>query len=100
MRADIERLQLAREFFNVVIVVRFPFRPLAEALAHSLKPGGLLFYRTFNTNYLREKPALNRNNLLAPGELTSLFSALDVIETNDSPGLDDSLSFLIGRRRH
>ncbi|MBB3048636.1 2-polyprenyl-3-methyl-5-hydroxy-6-metoxy-1,4-benzoquinol methylase [Litorivivens lipolytica] len=61
--------------FDVIVVSRFLHRPTLPALATALKPGGLLFYQTFN----RAKPEGGPSNpdfLLERGELLRVFSNL------------------------
>ncbi|WP_372777085.1 class I SAM-dependent methyltransferase [Litorivivens sp.] len=63
--------------FDVIVVSRFLHRPSLPALAQALRPGGLLFYQTFN----RDKPAGGPGNpdfLLEPGELLAVFSSLQL----------------------
>ena len=59
----------------MIVVSRFLHRPSLPALAQALRPGGLLFYQTFNRN----KPAGGPSSpdfLLEPGELPEVFSNL------------------------
>ena len=96
--ADLERIALPRDFFDVVVVVRYLYRPLVAQLKSTLKPGGIVIYKTFNVNHLREKPDFKREYLLERGELREWFANYDAIITNDSPKLDDALTWLIARK--
>jgi len=96
--ADLERIALPRDYFDVVLVVRYLYRPLVAQIKSTLKPGGIIIYKTFNTNHLREKPDFKREYLLQHGELREWFSDYDVMATNDSPQLDDALTWLIARK--
>lgn len=72
---DAEQRPPEPEQFDVIVVSRFLHRPTLPALAAALKPGGLLFYQTFN----RAKPAGGPSNpdfLLERGELLKVFSSL------------------------
>jgi SAM-dependent methyltransferase len=82
VRADLERgasIPLRAGAFAGVLVFRYLHRPLADALAALLRPGGLLVYETFTT----AQRALGRGPrspafLLAPSELPALFPGLRV----------------------
>jgi SAM-dependent methyltransferase len=66
--------------FGAVLVFRFLSRPLADALANALRPGGLLLYETFT---LRQRALArgprNPDFLLRAGELRALFSDLEIL---------------------
>lgn len=83
--------------FDLLLVFRYLNRDLFPALEETLRPGGLMFYKTFNRNHLREKPGFNPEYLLEPGELKRCFSGLEVLAASN----DDSQapeSFLIARK--
>ncbi len=74
---DTEKYPPEADSFDVIVVSRFLHRPSLPALAQALKPGGLLFYQTFN----RDKPAGGPSSpdfLLERGELLRVFSALEI----------------------
>ena len=96
--ADLEALSLPMDFFSLVLVVRYLYRPLIAQLKRALRPGGLIIYKTFNVNYQRERPAFHPDYLLEPGELATIFADFELIATNDSQHLVDSTTFWIGRR--
>ncbi len=96
--ADLERIVLPRDHFDVALVFRYLYRPLIAQIKSALKPGGLVIYKTFNSNHLRARPDFKREYLLERGELREWFSDFETIETNDSPQLADGLSYLIGRK--
>ncbi len=82
LRWDLETghaLPLAPGRFAAVLVFRYLHRPLADALAAALRPGGLLLYETF-TIHQRDLPQGPSNPafLLEPGELPRLFPGLRV----------------------
>lgn len=96
--ADLDRFVLRPDAFDLVVVFRFLSRRLIPDLKQTLRPGGLMFYQTFNANRRRHAPAMNRDYLLERGELAELFRDFETIETNDTPELTDELSYWIGRR--
>lgn len=61
--------------FDMIYVSAFLERELCPQIMASLKPGGILFYQTFNQVPLEGKPS-NPKFLLAEGELLDLFAGL------------------------
>lgn len=60
--------------FDIIVVTRFLDRALCPAIVQALKPRGLLFYQTFVHGLS------NRDYLLEPNELLSLFADLHILE--------------------
>lgn len=83
--------------FSLVVVFRYLDRTLIPRLLRSLRPGGLLIYKSFNTNLLRERPDFNPDYLLDPGESAALFAGLEPIGTNDSTSLTATATWWVGR---
>ncbi len=96
--ADLERFVLPPDLFDVVLVIRYLSRPLFPRLKRTSKPGGLIIYKTYNINYLHERPTFHEEYLLKRGELAKTFDDFDVIATNDSPRIEESMTYWIGRR--
>ena len=96
--ADLDRFTVPPDYFDLVLVVKFLSRSLIPALKQTLKAGGLFIYNTFNLNLLQERPGFNAHFLLEPGELAALFEDFDTIDSNDSPSIEKSLSYWIGRK--
>ena len=97
LAADFDQFFIPRDFFAVVVIVRFLDRKLTSALVESLVPGGVLFHRTFNVNHLKNAPSFNPRFVLARGELLDLYDDLDVIDTNDDTDTTEPLSFVLAR---
>jgi tellurite methyltransferase len=96
--ADLERFSLPPEYFDLVLVVRYLYRPLIAQLKRAVKSGGLVIYKTFNSNHLQDNPDFRKEYLVEHGELSKWFADFQLIATNDSPRLQDSLSYFIGRK--
>ncbi len=84
VRADLETSQgipVKAGSCGAILVFRFLFRPLADAIADALAPGGLLLYETFTIHQrsLAQGPR-NPAFLLDPGELRRLFAGLEVLD--------------------
>jgi tellurite methyltransferase len=88
LRTDLETphgIPLRAGSCSAILVFRFLFRPLAAAIEAALAPGGLLLYETFTLaqRSLPQGPS-NPAFLLAPGELPTLFSRLEVLAYSES----------------
>jgi hypothetical protein len=90
--------------FDLIVVTHFLDRSLAPAIAAALRPGGLLYYQTFNREPVSARGPSNPAYRLAPNELLDLFRGLvvrvyrDEGRTGDtSQGLRD-LAQLIAQR--
>lgn len=88
LQADLEHGDYSPppESFDLVLVFFYLYRPLFPALQASLRPGGLLIYRTYTVERLRRRPKANPDYLLQPGELRNAFADLRVLEYEESPG--------------
>lgn len=99
LAADLDHWSPPLDHFDLMVVVRFLNRSLMPRLTRSLKSGGVLFYKTFNENFLKEKPTFPAAYVLEPGELSQCFPDLEMLETNETEPLADSQSYWIGRKR-
>ncbi len=91
---DLDDWQWPGQAFDVLCVFRFLNRNLFDAMNDSLRPGGLLVYQTFNTNFLIDKPGFNAEYVLADNELNESFANFEVV-VNDQTG---STTRYIGRK--
>ena len=101
---DVEEIVLPQEAFGLISVVRYLQRSLFDKIVSALIPGGLIFYKTFNTNKLARNPGFNPDYLVKVGELDQVFSSLDILASD--PNADDSgtaekktSSYILGRKR-
>jgi SAM-dependent methyltransferase len=105
LRADLEggtAIPLRPGAFGAVLVFRYLHRPLADAIASLLRPGGLLVYETFTT----AQRALGRGPrnpafLLEPGELPVLFQGLRTLSFEEGlygDGVPEALARLLAVR--
>mgnify|MGYP003394634243 CR=1 FL=1 len=60
--------------FDIVIVTNYLHRQLFDAIAQSLRPGGMLIYETFMLGNERHGRPSNPAFLLKPGELLAAFA--------------------------
>jgi SAM-dependent methyltransferase len=87
VRFDLEAgraLPLRERRCGAVLVFRYLHRPLAPAIERLLTAGGLLLYETFTTAQRAEGSGpRNPDFLLEPGELPTLFPALEPISYDE-----------------
>ncbi|MFV8833832.1 class I SAM-dependent methyltransferase [Aquisalimonas sp.] len=75
--------------FDVIVVSAFLHRPLCDAIASALRPGGLLFYQTYCQTRVSTGGPSNPDFLLADGELLQLFPGLKPIVYREEGTLGD-----------
>lgn len=95
--ADLDRFVLPPDTFDAVLVFRYLNRDLVDPIRLSLRPGGLLFFKTFNHRHLDKHPGFPREYVLDDGELTTWFDALDCVATNDGES-PDTTYYWVGTR--
>lgn len=78
LEADLSQLQ-ARQPVDLICIARYLHRPMLPLLADLLNPGGFLLYQTFMQGCEKIGRPRNPKFLLAPDELRSTFSDLDVL---------------------
>lgn len=98
VNADLDRYRPPPDAFDLVMVFRYLNRSLYLPLERTLRPGGLIFFKTFNQNFLKSNPGFNPDYVLRPGELARAFAALDQLDTNDTAEVQESLSWWVGRK--
>ena len=65
---------LKNEYYDIIIVVNYLYRPKIKKLMNLLKKGGYLLYETFSLGNEKFGSPQNRNYLLKDRELINLFS--------------------------
>ena len=73
---DLETAQewpLVKEYFDVIIVVNYLYRPKIKKLINLLKKDGYLFYETFSSGNEKFRSPKNPDFLLRDGELLNIF---------------------------
>ncbi len=96
--ADLEHLSLPANSFDVIVVMRYLDRERIPLLKRTLRPEGLLVFKTFNQNFLKEKPSFPRAYVLDDGELKAWFKNWRCIDTNDFADNADSFTHWLGYR--
>ncbi len=68
-----EEWPLAKEYYDVIIVVNYLYRPKIKKLMNLLKKGGFLFYETFSVGNEKYGSPKNPKFLLKDRELLDIF---------------------------
>lgn len=95
--ADLDRLSLPEAAFDLVLLFHYLNRGLVGPIRRSLKPGGVLFFKTFNSRKRLERPDFPEKYLVADGELSEWFAGLHCVATNDGAS-EDATYHWIGYR--
>lgn len=95
VEVDLDRYVIPKETFDTIVVTRFLDRVILPSIEKALRPGGWLFYQTWNTRRLETRPDFSPEFLLSPGELEEAFAGLQIIEADDA----GELSHIVCQRR-
>ncbi|MGQ0735226.1 MAG: class I SAM-dependent methyltransferase [Acidobacteriota bacterium] len=74
-----DRVQLGVEAYGVVVVIHYLHRPLIPAIIAAIRRGGVLIYETFTVAQAARGHPRNPRFLLAPGELPTLVTPLEIL---------------------
>ncbi|MCA9770863.1 MAG: methyltransferase domain-containing protein [Myxococcales bacterium] len=105
--ADMEKeppeFEIPGDFYEVIVVVRYLWRPLFALIERGLAPGGWLIYETFTTDQAKLGKPTNPDFLLKPGELKTAFPGLKVLhyEEGTRPTADggrEAVASLVARK--
>ncbi len=95
--ADLTRVLLPQDRYDVVVDCFYLDRALVGVLKKAVRPGGIVLLQTMNQSaLLREQPA-NPAHLLELGELAAWFDDFDVLWLEDDPEASD-VSGVVARR--
>jgi len=90
--------------YDLILVMRYLNRELIASFWDAVRPGGMVLYRTFHTDWARLHTDFQRGFLLQPGEFTTLFGDWEWLAyeerrlppDGDSP--DDCTSAILARK--
>ena len=78
--ADLERFDVSRETFDLILCINYLQRPLFPRLESALSPGGEVLFETYTRAQLQFAAGpRSPDHLLEPGELRSAFPGLQTI---------------------
>lgn len=95
---DLDDYPIPRDRYDLIMVFYFFASDIMRPLSDALKPGGLLFYATYNHGHLSEKPEFNPDYLVPPGGLKPFFPVLETILDEPEYGDAGDVSRLIARK--
>ena len=98
LTADLDEIALDKETYDLAVCFRYLNRALFPSMKTVLKPGGLLFFKTFNVHHLVLSPKFNPAYVLQPGELSQSFSGMLMIDLNDGEDPQITQSWIVARR--
>jgi tellurite methyltransferase len=96
LAVDLDRFFPPNRYFDAVLVVRYLDRRLFSRWTAAVRRGGLIIYKTFNRNALREKPHFPADYFLERGELSRRLKGFRLVATNDYPTMSETESYWIG----
>ena len=97
--ADLDNYQLKLKEFDVIVCFYFLDRRLFSKIQSALKLGGLLFYETFNTDYLKYS-SFKREWVLKPGELLTVFSDLKTLRYREIDTGEKGTASFVGQKKN
>jgi SAM-dependent methyltransferase len=71
--------------FDGVLVVRYLWRPLLDALRRAVRPGGILALESFTRAQARLGPPRDPRHLLEPGEAVELLAGWEILDWREGP---------------
>ncbi len=100
LESNVESMSLLPERFDAIVNTLFLWRPLLPQFVSALRPGGVIYFRTFTTDHTdvlcHSHP--RRDFQLQRGELRRAFDALDVIHYEESVRDDRAVATLVAMR--
>lgn len=93
--ADLDYFPLPWSGFDLIAVFYFYDPYLMESIYYSLKPGGILFYSTYNEDHTSVKPGFNPDYLIPKGALEHYFSDFNIVRSDDNAGPRGNISQII-----
>ncbi len=84
--------------FDLVVVMHYLNRTLYRQLPGLLAKGGILVVKTFNLDFLEQRPGFSADYVLAAGELPTLFPGLEIIDHAESPADAPGKSHIVARK--
>lgn len=88
--ADLTAFYLPASTFDVILNFFYLQRDLWPQYCRALKPGGVLIFETLTSDMQAQMPEVDPSYFLAPGELRSAFSCLEILEYSEGWSVSDS----------
>ena len=84
LAVDLDQWTPPQNTFDMISVVRFLDRRLFGIIIKSLRPGGILFYKTFNQRHLENRTKFSPDFVLKDGELSEVFVDLNTLAYSET----------------
>ena len=94
---DLDNYQPARNEYDVIVCFNFLDRCLFPGIRNALKAGGLLFYETFNIDYLKYSN-FKKEWVLGRGELLEVFSGYQILRYREIDTCEKGVASLVARK--
>ena len=95
--ADLDNKLLPKNEYDLVLCFNFLERKLFPEIRKTLKPGGILFYETFNVDYLKYSN-FKKEWVLEPNELINVFNDFQILRYREVDEDPKAFSSLIARK--
>ena len=97
LSADLDNNCLPKNEYDLVLCFNFLERKLFPEIRKTLKPGGILFYETFNVDYLKYSN-FKKEWVLEPNELINVFNDFRILRYREVDEDPKAFSSLIARK--
>ena len=97
LSADLDNNSLPKNEYDLVLCFNFLERKLFPEIRKTLKPGGILFYETFNVDYLKYSN-FKKEWVLEPNELINVFNDFRILRYREVDQDPKAFSSLIARK--
>ena len=94
---DMDDAGLEPETYDLIVVFRFLNRNLFPQIRAAMRPRGRILYQTFNTRYLNDRPEMNPEYLLVPGELTGYFGDWRILHASEPAHISQIVAIKPGK---
>jgi 2-polyprenyl-3-methyl-5-hydroxy-6-metoxy-1,4-benzoquinol methylase len=96
--ADVDDFEIGDQTYDLITGFYFLHRPAFSRIKKGVKPGGMVVYKTYTADEVRYRPVLNRNYLLEPGELKSVFEDFQLLLYDERDNGEECSVRMIARR--
>ncbi|MZG52505.1 MAG: class I SAM-dependent methyltransferase [Nitrospinae bacterium] len=97
LSTDLDNSSLPENEYDLVLCFNFLERKLFPEIRKTLKPGGILFYETFNVDYLKYSN-FKKEWVLEPNELLKAFNDFRILRYQEVDEDPKAFSSLIARK--
>jgi tellurite methyltransferase len=96
--ADLDHYNLTRCAYDLIIVFYFYLERMLSQIKAALKPGGMLFYATYNINHKHLVPTFNYKYLIEPKALATYFHEYEILINQQFAGEYNNVTRIITKK--